>query len=82
MRVHYKKCRNHLFEKMKEYDIFQNATISGENSGLHCVVKFDTTLSDDKLLENITGLGFKASLIKKYYHEKNQPDHHTLIFFY
>ncbi len=80
MRVHYKKCRNNLFEQMKEYDIFQNAKISGENSGLHCVVKFDTTLSDDMLLENITKLGFKASLIKKYYYEKNQPDYHTLIF--
>ena len=82
MRVHYKKCRNHLFEQMKKYDIFRNAKISGENSGLHCVVKFDTRLSDDMLLESITELGFKASLIKKYYNEKNQPDHHTLIFFY
>ncbi len=82
MRVHYKKCRNHLFEQMKKFDIFRNAEIFGENAGLHCTVKFDTTLSDDMLLENIIELGFKASLIKRYYHEKNQPEHHTLIFFY
>lgn len=82
MRVHYKKCRNYLFEQMKKFDIFRNAEISGENAGLHCTVKFDTTLSDDVLLESITELGFKASMIKKYYYEKNQPDLHTLIFFY
>lgn len=80
MRVHYKKCRNNLFEQMKKFDIFRNAEISGENAGLHCTVKFDTTLSDDMLLYEITNLGFKASLMKKYYHEKNQLDYHTLIF--
>lgn len=82
MRIHYKKCRNHLFEQMKKFDIFRNAEIFGENAALHCTVKFDTTLSDDMLLENITRLGFNASLIRKYYHEKNQTDYHTLIFFY
>lgn len=82
MRVHYKKCRNHLFEQMKKFDIFKDAEISGENSGLHCVVKFNTNLSDNILLDEITKLGFKVSLIKKYYYEKNQPDYHTLIFFY
>ncbi len=82
MRVHYRKCRTRLFEQMKKFDIFRNAEISGENAGLHCTVKFDTTLSDDMLLESITELGFKASLMKKNYYEKNQPDLHTLIFFY
>lgn len=82
MRVHYKKCRNYLFEQMQKFDIFRNAEISGENSGLHCVVKFDTKLTDDMLLEEITKLGFKASLMKKYYYEQNRPDNHRLIFFY
>ena len=82
MRVHYKKCRNRLFEQMKKFEIFRNAEISGENSGLHCVVIFDTQLSDDMLLEKITNLGFKAALMKKYYYEQNRPDSHTLIFFY
>jgi hypothetical protein len=45
MRVHYKRCRNHLFEQMKKFDIFRNAEVSGKNSGLHCVVKFDTFYS-------------------------------------
>lgn len=82
MRVHYKKCRNELFEKMKKYDLFKNSVISGENSGLHCVVRFSTDLSDEELLDKITSLGFRASMIKKYYHDDEVPDLHTLIFFY
>lgn len=82
MRIHYKKCRNQLFERMKAFDIFKNAEISGENSGLHCVVKFDTQLGDDALLEKITALGFKASLMRKYYYKKEMPDLHRVVFFY
>ena len=47
MRVHYKTCRSQLFERMKDHSIFNNSSISGENSGLHCVVKFETEHSDE-----------------------------------
>ncbi len=82
MRVHYKTCRSQLFERMKNYGIFNNSTISGENSGLHCVVNFDTDLSDEELLEKVIQLGFKATMMKKYYHNTVQKDMHTLVFFY
>lgn len=82
MRTYYKKCRDSLFESMKKFDIFKNSVISGENAGLHCVVSFDTDLSDEELLEKVTELGFKASLMKKYYFEKNNQSIHKLIFFY
>lgn len=82
MRVHYKKCRKILFEKMKLFPVFKDSEISGEDSGLHCVVTFQTNLSDEKLLEEITKLGFKASLMKKYFLKENQKDLHKLIFFY
>ncbi|MCM1228168.1 MAG: hypothetical protein NC320_12250 [Clostridium sp.] len=57
-------------------------TISGENTGLHCVVKFDTNLTDDELYEKIVQLGFNAVPIRNYYHEKNLPDLHKPVFFY
>ena len=82
MRSHYKKCRNSLFESMKKHEIFNGSVISGENSGLHCVVRFDTELTDEELLNRITELGFKASLMKKYYFGKQEQQLHTLIFFY
>ncbi len=82
MRVHYKKCRSRLFEQMKKHDLFRDSVISGENAGLHCVVKFKTGLSDNELLDKITELGFNASLMKKYYSDKHIPDQHTLIFYY
>lgn len=82
MRVHYKTCRSQLFERMKDHSIFNNSSISGENSGLHCVVKFETDLSDEELLEKVTQLGFKAAMMKKYYHNTIQKNMHTLVFFY
>ena len=82
MRTYYKKCRDNLFERMKESDIFRNSVISGENAGLHCIVNFDTDLSDEELLEKVTELGFRASLMKKYYFERKNHSIHKLIFFY
>ncbi len=82
MRVHYKKCRAELFERMKRFEIFRGSVISGEDSGLHCVVRFQTDLSDEKLLESVLELGFKAAMIKNYYHNSEKEDLHTLIFPY
>lgn len=82
MRAHYKKCRSELFGKMKKYDIFKNSVISGENSGLHCIVEFQSDLHDEELLEQVSALGFKAMMIKNFYHETVGQDYHTLIFPY
>lgn len=81
MRRHYKKRKEELFEDMKKYDIFENSVISGENSGLHCVVKFDTQKTDEELLEEVVSYGFKASMMKDYYFI-NREDTHTLMFYY
>ena len=82
MRVHYKKCRNELFERMKKCDLFKDAAISGENSGLHCVVKFSSDMSDEKLLAKVTELGFKAAMIKDFYHSGTAQNYHELVFAY
>lgn len=82
MRAHYKKRRTALFEKMKSHEIFANSVISGEDSGLHCIVEFRTALSDEELLREVTALGFRASMIKDYYHNADRRDYHTLIFPY
>ena len=82
MRVHYKKCRGDLFSRMKKFDIFKNSVISGEDSGLHCIVEFQTNLSDEELLREVLALGFRATMIKNYYHNSANQDFHTLIFPY
>ena len=81
MRRHYKKRKEELFEDMKKYDIFKNSSISGENSGLHCVVKFDTDRTDEELLEEVISYGFQASMMKDYYFISRE-DTHTLVFYY
>lgn len=82
MRVHYKKRRSALFEEMKKYDIFKGAVISGENSGLHCVVEFKSDMSDEELFDKVLSLGFKVSMMKKYYFGDKNKDTHMLVFFY
>lgn len=82
MRVHYKKCRNELFERMKKCGLFKNAVISGENSGLHCVVKFSSKMSDEELLAKVTELGFKAAMIKDFYHSGAAQNYRELVFAY
>lgn len=82
MRVHYKKCRNELFERMKTCEIFRNSVVSGEDSGLHCVVKFSSDMSDEELLAQVTAQGFRAMMMKDFYHGGAVGDYHTLIFPY
>ncbi len=82
MRKYYKERRQILFARMKEYTIFQNAVILGEDAGLHCLVRFQTGLSDAALLEEVQKAGFQASALREHYHEKPEEDLHCLLFYY
>ncbi|MCR5526631.1 MAG: PLP-dependent aminotransferase family protein [Lachnospiraceae bacterium] len=81
MRRSYKKKKEELMEKIRQHRIFDGCEISGENSGLHCVVKFDTKLSDNDLLEEVKKIGIESKKISDYYF-KNPGELHTLILYY
>ena len=81
MRRSYKKKKDELMERMHEYSIFNDCIVSGENSGLHCVVKFNTELSDDELLDEMRKLDIESRKISDYYFEKPK-DTHVLILYY
>lgn len=82
MRKYYKDRRAVLFSRMKAHPLFDHAVISGENAGLHCLVRFDTALSDEALLEQVHALGFHADALKDYYQQKPEQELHTLLFYY
>ena len=82
MKKYYKERRDCLLKEIKNYDIFKHSVVSGENSGLHCVITFDTLLSDEDLKHTVEQYGFRVGLLKEYYKEKKQIDTHTLIFYY
>ena len=82
MRKYYKSRRDELFQKMKQNPLFRNAEISGENAGLHCLVKFQTSLSDEALLNEIRKAGFRSSALCEYYQEKPAEPLSILLFFY
>lgn len=81
MRHYYKQCRQKLYDAMQIYDIFKNARISGENAGLHCIVEFDSDLTDKVLCKELEKLGFCVAPLSTYYHDP-KGDMHTVIFFY
>ena len=82
MRKYYKDRRNQLFSDMKLYKIFDSSVIMNENVGLHCLVKFQTELSDEALLKEVRKSGFQASALCEYYHEKPEQNLHILLFYY
>ncbi len=82
MKKYYKDKRDNLLSRIIQYDIFKNSVISGENAGLHCLIKFDTQLSDKELKETVEQYGFKVSLLTDYCRLNDNSQTHTLIFYY
>ncbi len=78
----YKKRRDNMLEKTLQYPLFEGCRVSGQDSGLHCLIEFDTQLNDGELLSEVTKLGFHARLLCDYYKEKPKEPLHTLIFYY
>ena len=82
MRKYYKDRRNLLFAEMKKHSVFKKSVISGEDAGLHCLVKFETDLTDIELLEHVKSLGFHAAALQEYYDMKPVEELHVLVFYY
>ena len=82
MKKYYKDKRDQLLEKINKYDIFRNSVISGENAGLHCLIQFDTGLSDIELKKTVEQYGFKVALLRDYCMLNDNVQTHTLIFYY
>lgn len=78
----YKKRRDSLLKKTEEHSIFDGCTITGQDSGLHCLIKFQTHLCDKELLDEVTSLGIHAELLSKYYRHEPKEPLKTLILYY
>ncbi len=78
----YKKRRDNMLEKISQYPLFEGCRVTGQDSGLHCLIEFDTQLSDGELLHKVTKLGFHARLLSDYYKKKPTDALRTLIFYY
>lgn len=83
MRNFYHKQRDILLGAIKNSPLASHVTIMEEDSGLHFLLKVDTELSDEELMQRALQKGVKLNSLSTYYHDS--PDDfaaHTFIINY
>ena len=68
MRKYYKTCRNRLVERLENWEYAGKLTIQEKDAGLHFLVKVDTALTDEALVEWCARRGIKVRSLSSYYH--------------
>ena len=76
MRKFYKLQRNRLLEIIDACPQREKLTIEEADAGLHFLVKVDTALSDEALVQRCAGFGLKIRMLSSYYH--GQPPESSL----
>lgn len=82
MRTFYYTQRNLILDAIKESPLSSHVSILEEDSGLHFLIKIDTTLSDKELLQKAEQLGLKLSCLSQYYYENKEAPAHVFIINY
>ncbi len=82
LRRYCRSKRDRLMALVSENELFKNAEVSGMSAGMHCLVKFDSILSDDELLERVKAMGLKADKLSEHYHAPPDEELHTLVIYY
>ncbi len=70
MRKAYKAIRNRLVSAIESCPLADHFTIREENAGLHFILRADTPLSGDALVEKCAGLGIRVRCLSSYYHRR------------
>ena len=80
MRKFYKNRRNKLVELLNCSPIADKITILEQDAGLHFLLRFDTTLSDEALKAQWAAAGIRIQALSDYYHgEVPETDRHCLV---
>lgn len=82
MRIYYRNQRDLLISAIKKSPLNNVVTIQEKDAGLHFLMKVDTTMSDDKLLEKTKEAGLKITCLSQYYYNQEIALHHTLVINY
>lgn len=73
---------NRLLKALKQSEIVSKAEIYGGKSGTHFLVKVDTRISDEELVEKAKKQKVKIRCLSKYCREDKESYRHTLVFRY
>ena len=76
MRNFYHKQRDSLLDAIKNSPLASYVTIMEEDSGLHFLLKVNTELSDEELMQKSLQKGVKLNSLSAYYHDSL---HHKLF---
>lgn len=80
MRKFYKTRRNRLLNAVQSSPMAQRVTVLEQNAGLHFLLKVDTELSDEALLDKLAAIGIRVNALGSYYHDgPPRGDTHTLV---
>ena len=80
MRKFYKSRRNRVLMALENCGYAPHLRILEENAGLHFLLKVDTTLSDDALVQTCRDMGLEVRTLSSYYHETpNHADTRCLV---
>lgn len=78
----YKTQRDTLLDCIKNSPLASCSTIMEEDAGLHFLLKLDTNLSDEALIEKAKQAGLHIACLSKYYYKPEKKAAHTLVMNY
>ena len=80
MRKFYKSRRNRVLSAIENCAYSPYLTILEEDAGLHFLLKVDTPLSDEALVEHCRKMGLSVRTLGSYYHDSpSRPDTRCLV---
>lgn len=82
MKKYCKEQGARLLRALEESEVFSKARIHGGKSGTHFLVKVDTHLSDQELVEKAKEQKVKIRCLSEYCKENKEPYQHILVFRY
>ena len=68
MRKYYKTCRNRLIQGLEKGEFAPQLTIQEKDAGLHFLVKVNTAMTEEELVDWCRGRGVKVRTLSSYYH--------------
>lgn len=80
MRKAYKSIRNQVVAALMESPFASRLSILEQNAGLHFLLRVDTDLTDEALVERCAAAGIRVRSLDSYYHGKlPREDSHCLV---
>ncbi len=67
MRTYYRNLRNELIEQIENSSLARRVSIMEEDAGLHFLMKINTDLADNVIIERVRKKGLRISCLSQYY---------------